>query len=515
MNLFARARPIERSRVEPVLAVPQRQALTFRSTDVAMLRGRQTNAEVFAPYVPPPGVLPEGTAVAMDQMPNQVFGSWLGLVADGVTFLGYPQLAEMAQREEYRLFIEVRAKEVTREWIKFQVAGDENKGDKVKRIEDKFEQLGVRNAFRQMAELDGFFGRGQIFADTGLPLGDPRLKLPLLAEPQTWRKGSLKALTVIEPIWTYPNDYNSNNPLSREFYRPQSWFVQGSIVHASRILTGVSRPVPDILKPTYNFGGLSLTQMLKPYVDNWLRTRQSISDLINSFSIINFSCDMAAIMQATLPGSSVALGSQGVLDRVGAFNAFRSNHGTFVTDKMTEELKNLAVPLSGLDKLQAQAQEQMASIASTPLIKAFGITPSGLNASSDGEIRAWYDFCESFREHLFRAHLHRVLRWVQLDLFGEVDEGITLDFIPLWQIDETGRSVISKTLADIDAQNIGAGIITPEEARERVAKDAASPYAGIDLSSAVPEPEEMDDADGLGDEPAHLLPDPAAALTGA
>ena len=39
-------------------------------------------------------------------------------------------------------------------------------------------------------------------------------------------------------------------------------------VHASRLMTTIPFPVSDLLKPAYSFGGLSLIQMGKPYVDN-------------------------------------------------------------------------------------------------------------------------------------------------------------------------------------------------------------------------------------------------------
>ena len=64
-----------------------------------------------------------------------------------------------------------------------------------------------------------------------------------------------------------------------------TWYViAGKELHVSRFLTFVGREVPDMLKPAYSFGGLSIYQMLKPYVDNWLRTRQSVSDLVQKYS---------------------------------------------------------------------------------------------------------------------------------------------------------------------------------------------------------------------------------------
>jgi hypothetical protein len=52
----------------------------------------------------------------------------------------------------------------------------------------------------------------------------------------------------------------------------------GTEVHASRMPAFVGHPVPDMLKPAYSFGGLSLSQMAKPYVDIWLQTRESVGD---------------------------------------------------------------------------------------------------------------------------------------------------------------------------------------------------------------------------------------------
>ena len=87
---------------------------------------------------------------------NQVF-------AEGLEFLGYPYLAELAQRPEYRVITDTIATEMTRKWIKFQAVGEEDKTAQIKAIEDEFTRLGVKDAFRKAAELDGFFGRAHIY----------------------------------------------------------------------------------------------------------------------------------------------------------------------------------------------------------------------------------------------------------------------------------------------------------------------------------------------------------------
>jgi phage-related protein (TIGR01555 family) len=276
---------------------------------------------------------------------------------------------------------------------------------------------------------------------------------------------------VIEPVWTTPSAYNTDNPMAAHFYRPTSWFVLGKQVNHTRLLNFVSREVPDLLKPSYNFGGLSLTQMALPYVENWLRTRQSVSDLLAGFSVGVLKTNLATV----LSGSD----GQDVFTRLELFNRMRTNRGAWAIDKDTEDFGFENVPLSGLDALQAQAQEQMAAVSSIPLVKLLGITPSGLNASSDGEIRVFYDHIESLQEDVFRDNLQVCIDLIQLSLFGSIDEDIGFSFNPLYQSTDIERATIRKTDAETDAVLIGANVITTEEARSRLKSDPSNGYHSL------------------------------------
>ncbi|WP_244463407.1 DUF1073 domain-containing protein [Acetobacter orleanensis] len=481
-QLTSRKEPRLRLPCDPVLSTqpastgigPRALAETLRP------QSHMGQADIFRPYQPPKGVRGDGrTHLVMDSAAatNPGLLGWLRqAVAEGVAFPGYPRLAEMSQRAEYRHMVEVIAAEATREWITFRARGTADKKQRLADLERDFLRLNVRDVLRRMAEYDGYYGMGLLYVDTGQPRTGGALETPLLLRPETFRKGSLRALVPIEPVWTTPDQYDTTNPLSAEFYQPSRWWVQGGLLHSTRLLQFVSRPVPDLLKPAYNFGGLSLSQMARPAVDNWLRTRQSVSDLLNAFSIVALSTDMSAYAQDP----------EGLLSRVEAFNRFRSNRGTFVLDKDREKLELLAAPLAGLDRLQAQAQEQMCAVAQEPLVKFTGITPSGLNASADGEIRVFYDRVHAFQETFYRRNLTTILHMVMLNLWGEIDPDIDFTFVSLWQMDELARATLQKTRADIDAQNIRSGIITPTEARSRTAHDAGGQYAAVNLAGTPP-----------------------------
>lgn len=436
---------------------------------------------------------PDAMAWAASSMVNS-------LVEEGLAFLGYPLLSEMAQRPEYRTIVEKLARAMTRKWIKVKAKGKAKKDDKIKRIVEAMERLKVREAFQEAAEHDGFFGRGHIFLDFGdtddreelkKPIGDGRGDL----SKAKIKKGSLRRLKTVEPVWCYPTGYNSSDPLHQDWFKPTSWWVQGKEVHASRLLTFVGREVPDLLKPSYSFGGLSMTQIAKPYVDNWLETRQSVNDIISAFSVF--------VLKTNLSESLMANDGEGLFRRADLFNRLRDNRGLMMIDKEQEEFANVSAPLSGLDKLQAQAQEHMASVSGIPIVELLGIQPAGLNASSEGEIRTFEAAVKAGQEKLFRPNLDVIFAIVQLSEFGEVDPDIIYEFIPLREMDEKQQAEINNIEANTDAVLVDAGILYPEEARRRIAEDPDTPYHGLDPDD-VPMPDlgegTPDDGDGGGEE---------------
>lgn len=457
-------------------------------------------------------------------------------VSEGLLFLGYPYLSELAQRPEFRLFGEIKAEEMVRKWTEFRGTNDEstkkknnagqrNQDDedtkrrgqkprsdgrnkeieaKIKELKDFEEELQVKNWFKAAAAQDSFFGIAHLFLDTkGVNVDnpqDPELKTDLgngrnaASEAKLkGMKGFLRGLRTIEPIWVYPTTYNAINPLIPSWYDPQVWYVMGTEIHKSRLLTFIGRPVPDILKPAYAFGGLAMTQMAQPYVDIWLRTRESVGEIIHAYSVMVLKTNMAT---RTMPGGAGG-GSGDVLARLALFLLLRDNQGVFAIDKQTEDFTNVSAPLGSLDHLQAQAQEHMASVCRIPLVKLTGISPSGLNATSEFEMRAFNDTIHGAQEHLFRQNLTTIYDFMQYSLWGERDPDITYDFLPLQELTEKEKGEMRKLEAETDQIRIDSGVVSTEEARTKVANDPESGFDGIDPTD-VP--------DLLEEEQAGLIP---------
>lgn len=492
----------------------QQQVIARMMQEEQVNRARKDAPIAIAPPVLPASVVPKDgvSAVAMDSCSPIYEYASQGIPSFYGSFLGYPALAAMSQSSDYRSVSETTATEMTREWGQFKIVdpdSDEGEGltdtereafkqkkdeinsarqEKINQINEAFDSYGIRGLVRRAIEVEMSMGRAQIYIDLG---DQARDSLPLLINDKGVRQDSLKGFRLIEPMWSTPSVYNAADPTAEDFYKPTKWFVLGREVHADRLMTLIMRPVPDILKPAYNFGGISMFQLMKPYVERYQRTADSTSWIVQAFSLTILKTDMSGIL-------SGGEGSGDMWMRVGVLNNFRENSGTVLLDKESEEIEQINTPLTGLHELLTKSQEQMAGPSHTPLVKLLGITPDGIGNSTDGEIRVYYDYIMAQNEAHARPLITKIADLIQLDLFGEIDPTIQWEFNPLYQMTDKEQAEVQEIKMRTSKDGVDAGIVSQQEARNALSKDENSPFNGIDVDD-VPDGE-MSDNDDFDDE---------------
>lgn len=468
-----------------------RKAAMSKAKTKSQMKPASDAATRWEPPMLMPGVVPNGKtpAVAMDSLCGPTY-QFLNSAAGGLysaniqPFPGYQNLAALATRPEYRAFASTISTELTREWIEIcNKDGTDAKAlaEKIKQLEEALEYFNLRSVFRQAAEQEALFGRGQI----SINIKGADISLPLILDPRTIPVKSLRDFTPVEAMWTSPSMYNALDPTAPDFYKPTHWWMLGRDIHASRLMTIITRPLPDMLKPAYNFSGMSMSQLAQPYVENWLRTRQAVSDLIDKFSRTFLKTDMAQVLNGGDGGD--------LFDRLDIYVNTFSNLGMGVMDKDAEDIVQVNTPLSGLHELQAQAQEHMCSVSRIPAMILTGISPSGLNASSEGEIRAFYDWIAATQEAYYAQPIDTCLKVVQLHLWGEIDDSITFKFKSLWQTSAKEESEIRRARAEEASIYIANGVIDASEARQNLADDPDSGWDNIDGELEIVQPGMFDD----------------------
>lgn len=449
---------------------------------------RLTLPDVLPGVRPPEGKWPAGeklvlaqdsgcTEIAMDSAPVEpaAWGFSNGQVGIGLAFLGFPYLAELAQISEYRIPAEALSTEMTRRWLELTNTGDEDLKDTLQEITARAEQLNLQGLVREALLKTEQFGRAHLYVSVKGQDDERTRQLPLTEIG----KGDLLGFSCIEPYWLTPYSWNSTQPERSDFYKPQSWFVLGRKTHTTRLLTFILREVPDLLKPAYDFAGISITQLMMPYVQRWLRTAKNVNDVINIFSIVTLHTELQSLLQDP----------DKFMKRLQTFVQTRDNRGLMMIQKDTEDLTVQNVSLASLDKLQAQAQEHMATPARMPLIKFFGITPTGLNTDGgEEEMRVWYDYVHSLQE-LISPLIKRAFEFIQMDLYGKVNPNIGHKWIELFEPTGKEKAEIRTADAQRDGVLIEKSVVSPDEVRDKLKADPESGYNN--LKGDAPEPPEL------------------------
>lgn len=395
-------------------------------------------------------------------------------------FLGYGVLSNLSQNGIIRAGVNLRADEMTRRWVEFNYNGEASDDEAAGEIEAEMTRLKIDRLFREAAQMCGFFGGCLAYIDVGDISGED-LKLPLGADADTFKKGALKGFKLIEPVYIAPGRYSCFNPIDKDYFVPQSWLINGREVHASRFLYFAEDKPPTLLLPAYNFFGIPLAQIVSENVKQFSECNAAASRLLQKFSCTVFATDM----QELLTGRD----GENIRRRVQYFSQNRDNDGVMTIDKEAESIMDISTPIGGVTEIARQQMEIVAAMFGEPAVKLWGISPGGFNATGESDMKNHYDHVHALQERIFREPLEYVVKLLQLNSKGAVDDALSFEFVPLSDEDSDLKARCNKTVADTYATLIDRGVISSSEARLALANDPESGFANIDADEEIELPE--------------------------
>jgi phage-related protein (TIGR01555 family) len=147
---------------------------------------------------------------------------------------------------------------------------------------------------------------------------------------------------------------------------------------------------------------------------------------------------------------------------------------TIVLDAELEDYEIISAPnLAGMSEVLQQALQRMSSASRMPVTILLGQSPGGLNATGESDARAWYDQVESYQRDVLAgalAHIMSLIAAQEPELkFGDGDT-IHVEFAPLWEATDKEKAEIDKLRIEATLALLAAGVISIEEARERLIK---------------------------------------------
>ena len=384
------------------------------------------------------------------------------------TFMGYGALANLSQNGLIRAGIEMRGDEMTRKWGELSRKGNneeetDEQQDKLDKIAEQMERFKIREMFRSASCLCGYMGGCLLFIDTG----EENIANPLILDRLTFAPDTLKGFRLIEPYLVTPGGYNSTNPMADDYFKPSLWYVQGIPVHASRLIYFAENKLTSLLKPAYNFFGLPLAQKVVDAVAHYTENREAAGRLLQKYALTVLKTNMEEVLSGGF--------DQALRNRIQYFVQNRTNDGCTAIDKEMEDLVIQTTSLSGVTDIVRQSMEYVAAMFNEPVVKMWGLSPNGFS-SGEMELQNHYDNIKAQQEKMFGEPIRRVLRVIQQNLYGEIDDSVVFNFLPLSEDDERKIAETNKMQADTDAVLISNGVISEEEARERLIADENSGY---------------------------------------
>lgn len=282
------------------------------------------------------------------------------------------------------------------------------------------------------------------------------------------RKGTYKGISQVDPYWMMPmmTAQSTSDPSSIHFYDPEYWVISGVKYHRSHLIIARAPEPADILKPTYIFGGVPLTQRIYERVYAAERTANEAPLLALNKRTTALHVDVEkALTQFS-----------GFMKKLQTWIMLRDNHAVKILGK-EEVMEQFDTNLSDFDSVIMNQYQLVAAIAKTPATKLLGTSPKGFNATGEFEMKSYHEELESTQEHVFCPLLDRHYEILAKSL--GIDCTVKIVFNPVDSLTTKELAEINKLKSDTYQLDVNSGAVSPEEVRQRLKSDQRSGYTNL------------------------------------
>ena len=306
-------------------------------------------------------------------------------------------------------------------------------------------------------------------------------------EPKAVKPNSFKGFAVVDPHWlTYKwDDESATDPTSPHFLEPTWIEVGGKKIHRSWVIRVVNSEIPDILKPAYYYGGLSLTQMI--YERVWCADK-----LANEAPLLAMTKRLL-IADGNLEQMITDARHTNIFFK--AINYFRDNFSIFIK-KPSSNVTQLDTNLSELTALTMAQYQLVSAIAQIPVTKLMKNVPTGLQSTGDYE---WDDYAQTLRAIQERDYTPLLRKHYELYCASYYPERTDIKLDIEWNSIDVPKEKEQVQMASQLATTIGSlcsqGIIMVREGRNML-RSSSNPmfqYVEADVPDLLKQIEEQKD----------------------
>ena len=421
----------------------------------------------------------QGCTLFRQQAPTELL-AWYA--AQG--FIGYQTCAMLAQHWLVDKACTMPARDAVRHGFDTQVyavdGADPLQADTVSDLSGKLTRADRRYKLRQ--NMRDFVRFGRIFgiriAFFKVRSDDPKYyERPFNIDGIT--EGSYEGIVQVDPYWCVPqlSGESASDPTSEHFYDPEWWVIRGQKFHRSHLIIFRNGELPDILKPMYNYGGVSTPQRIYERVYAAERTANEGPQLAQTKRLTVQNTDLA----------EAYANQDKFIQHMQNFAAYRDNYGIKLADT-NDTITQFDTALGDVDTTIMTQYQLVAAASGVPATKLLGTTPKGFNATGEYEAQSYHEELETIQANDLTDLVNRHHAIVMRSDLGRADVRVEIDWNPVDSPTAKEYAEINKLNAETDNVLVMTGAIDAEDVRGRLRGDPNTGYADLDESTPTPNP---------------------------
>lgn len=292
--------------------------------------------------------------------------------------------------------------------------------------------------------------------------------------PDGIRPGSYRGISQIDPYWITPElgPVAASDPSAIDFYEPTWWRINGQRVHRTHLVIMTTGELPDILKPAYLYGGVSIPQKIAERVFAAERTANEAPMLALTKRLTTLKTDITQ-----------ALSDQEAFNqRMAYWLSIQNNFGAKIIGE-GDEVEQHDTSLADLDDTIMTQFQLVAAASGVPATKLLGTQPKGFNASGDYEESSYHEELESMQEHdlspLVNRHHLILMRSHVTKKFGIKPFDTEVNWKPVDSPTAQELAELNDKKADTRQKYVNMGAVDGTDVRELIISDPDSGFNGI------------------------------------
>jgi len=338
-----------------------------------------------------------------------------------------------------RDIIDIPVDDATREWREFQ----HSKADQIMAEEKR---LGLQQRFQEGMKWARLYG-GAVM----VMLTDQALDQPL--DINKIKKGSLKAIRVIDRMYISGQDWNYTDILAENYMLPNYYLLYGGAqrIHYSHLVR-----MPGAMLP------MRLRQLNGMWDDSEMRRcLEDLKDVVESKGGVAKLIQTANVDTVTVEGLKSALAAgdteKATIDRFKIFNLMKSAHSLALLDSK-EEFDRKGVSFSGLGDILTVLMTWISGAAHIPMTRLWGVQAKGLGDSGAGDMNNYYNGLRGKQEGPYRQVLEKLDQVFIRSALGDFPANYEFQWKPLDQPDGLELAQTRNTNAQADDLRIQQGV---------------------------------------------------------